>query len=65
MTLQLVCRQVHSSMARAIQPCHTGDDGDALWMVSTAEVELPQWSLTGLGVVASEVVWDAVLSAHP
>ena len=58
-------RQVHSSMARAIQPFHTRDDGDALWMVSTGEVELPQWSLTGLGVVASEVVWDAVLVAHP
>ena len=54
-------RQVHSSMARAIQPFHTRDDGDALWMVSTGEVEVPQWSTTGLGVVASEVVWDAVL----
>ncbi|MDE0421299.1 MAG: P1 family peptidase [Gammaproteobacteria bacterium] len=58
-------RQVHSSMARAIQPFHTRDDGDALWMVSTGEVEVPQWSTTGLGVVASEVVWDAVLAAHP
>ncbi|MDE0660162.1 MAG: P1 family peptidase [Gammaproteobacteria bacterium] len=58
-------RQVHSSMARAIQPFHTRDDGDALWMVSTGEVEVPQWSTTGLGVVASEVVWDAVLVAHP
>ena len=58
-------RQVHSSMARAIQPFHTRDDGDALWMVSTGEVERPEWSLTGIGVVASEVVWDAVLAAHP
>ncbi len=58
-------RQVHSSMARAIQPFHTRDDGDALWMVSTGEVEQPRWSLTALGVVASEVVWDAVLAAHP
>ena len=58
-------RQVHSSMARAIQPFHTRDDGDALWMVSTREVDLSQWSLTALGVAASEVVWDAVLSAHP
>ena len=58
-------RQVHSSMARAIQPFHTRDDGDALWMVSTGEVEVAPWSLTALGVVASEVVWDAVLAAHP
>ncbi len=58
-------RQVHSSMARAIQPFHTSTDGDALWMVSTGEVDLAQWSVTALGVVASEVVWDAVLAAHP
>ena len=58
-------RQVHGSMARAIQPFHARDDGDALWMVSTGEVERPEWSLTGIGVVASEVVWDAVLVAHP
>ena len=58
-------RQVHSSTARAIQPFHTRDDGDALWMVSTGEVERPEWSLAGIGVVASEVVWVAVLAAHP
>ena len=58
-------RQVHSSMARAIQPFHTRDDGDVLWTVSTAEVAVPEWSLTALGVAASEVVWDAVLEARP
>ena len=58
-------RQVHSSMARAIQPFHTRDDGDVLWTVSTAEVDVQEWSLTALGVAASEVVWDAVLEAHP
>lgn len=58
-------RQVHSSMARAIQPFHTRDDGDILWTVSTAEVDVPQWSITALGVLASEVAWDAVLEAHP
>ena len=63
--LEQLARQVHSSMARAIQPFHTRDDGDVLWMVSTAEVDVPEWSLTALGVVASEVVWDAVLEAHP
>ena len=63
--LEQLGRQVHSSMARAIQPFHTRDDGDVLWMVSTAEVEVPEWSLTALGVAASEVVWDAVLEARP
>ena len=52
-------------MARAIQPFHTRDDGDVLWMVSTGEVDVPEWSLTALGVAASEVVWDAVLEAYP
>ena len=63
--LEQLGRQVHSSMARAIQPFHTRDDGDVLWMVSTAEVDVPEWSLTALGVAASEVVWDAVLEARP
>lgn len=58
-------RQLHASMARAIHPFHTRDDGDALWMVSTAEVELPQWSVARLGIAASEVLWDAVLAARP
>ena len=63
--LEQLGRQVHSSMARAIQPFHTRDDGDVLWTISTAEVDVEAWSLTALGVTASEVVWDAVLSAHP
>jgi len=58
-------RQVHSSMARAIQPFHTSADGDILWTISTGEVDNAKWSTTMLGVVASEVVWDAVLAAHP
>ncbi|MCY4095467.1 MAG: P1 family peptidase [Gammaproteobacteria bacterium] len=58
-------RQVHSSMARAIQPFHTRTDGDVLWFVSTGAVELTDISLTDFGIMASEVVWDAVLAAHP
>lgn len=58
-------RQVHSSMARAIQPIHAPTDGDVLWMVSTREEELTSMSLTNLGILASSVVWDAVLTAHP
>ena len=46
--LKQLGRQVHSSMARAIQPFHTPDDGDALWMVSTGEVEVAPWSVTAL-----------------
>ena len=60
--LTQLARQVHSSMARAIQPFHTRSDGDALLEVSTREVNPAQWSLSALGVAASEVVWDAVLA---
>lgn len=55
-------RQVHSSMARAIQPFHTGYDGDTLFTVTTAEVENPDLPTPALGVIAAEVAWDAVLS---
>jgi L-aminopeptidase/D-esterase-like protein len=55
-------RQVHASMARAIQPFHALEDGDVLYAVSTGKVESdPLLDTTALGVVASEVAWDAVL----
>jgi L-aminopeptidase/D-esterase-like protein len=61
--LQTLGRQVHASMARAIQPLHALEDGDVLFAVSTGAVESdPLLDTTALGVVASEVAWDAVLS---
>lgn len=61
--LQTLGRQVHASMARAIQPFHALEDGDVLFAVSTGAVESdPLLDTTALGVVASEVAWDAVLS---
>ncbi len=54
-------RQVHSSLARAIQPFHTGYDGDTLFAVTTAEVENKALTTPSLGVLASELAWDAVL----
>jgi L-aminopeptidase/D-esterase-like protein len=56
-------RQVHSAMARAIQPFHCLDDGDVLYTVTTGEVENPKLRGTALGVLASELAWDAVLSS--
>ena len=55
--------QVHTSMARAIQPFHALVDGDVLYTVSTADVENPELASTSLGVLASELAWDAVLAA--
>jgi 6-aminohexanoate-oligomer endohydrolase len=61
--LTQVGRQVHSSMARAIQPFATMDDGDVLYAVTTDEVEYI--GATSLGLIASEVAWDAILSIYP
>ena len=55
--------QVHTSMARAIQPFHALVDGDVLFTVSTGEVENTDLTSTSLGVFASELAWDAVLAA--
>jgi L-aminopeptidase/D-esterase-like protein len=60
--LTQLARQVHNSLARAIQPFHTGFDGDALFAVTTGEVENSKLTNVALGVVASELAWDAVLS---
>ena len=60
--LRRLGRSVHSSLARAIQPFHTADDGDVLFAVTTGGVEA-SLSLTALSVLAGELAWDAVLRA--
>ncbi|MEO8538607.1 MAG: P1 family peptidase [bacterium] len=57
-------RQVHTSMSRAIDPFQTSTDGDTLFAVTSNQVEIagPQVTPDLLGMVASEVAWDAVLS---
>ena len=62
--LQRLAVQVHTSMARAIQPFHTTRDGDVLFAATTGEVD-NDLSVEDLGVIASEVAWDAVLSSVP
>ncbi len=62
-TLRQMARQVHTSMARAIQPFQTVTDGDVLFAVTTNEVENALLDGMALGVVASELAWDAVLSS--
>lgn len=60
--LRQLGRHVHASMARAIHPFHALEDGDVLYAVSTNEVDGDAIALTPLGVVASELAWDAVLA---
>jgi len=66
--LQRIAVQVHTSMARGIQPFATELDGDVLYAVSTGEVDAgPGDGLVSaeIGTVASELMWDAILAAVP
>lgn len=66
--LKRLAAQVHTSMGRGIQPFATEFDGDVLYAVSTSEldesigVSIPSMEL---GIVASELMWDAILSTTP
>jgi 6-aminohexanoate-oligomer endohydrolase len=60
--LRQLARQVHASMARAIQPFHTPRDGDVLFAAATARgAAVP--SPESLAEYVSERAWDAVLVA--
>jgi 6-aminohexanoate-oligomer endohydrolase len=61
--LRQLARQVHTSMARAIHPFHALTDGDVLFAATTNEVENGDLDSLTLGVLASELAWDAVLAA--
>ncbi|MEU7749627.1 P1 family peptidase [Nonomuraea sp. NPDC049158] len=61
--LTQLSRQVHGSMHRGIQPFHTQNDGDVLFALTTDEVDLGGLKPPGLGALASEVAWDAILSS--
>jgi L-aminopeptidase/D-esterase-like protein len=63
--LQRLAIQVHTSMARAIQPFQTRGDGDVLFAVTTAEIENPAFGAADLSTVAGELAWDAVLASLP
>jgi hypothetical protein len=52
-------------MARAIQPFASVSDGDTLYAVTTGEIDNPKLSSINLGLLASEVAWDAVLASVP
>jgi L-aminopeptidase/D-esterase-like protein len=63
--LERLAIQVHTSMARAIQPLATEQDGDVLYAATTDEVDNADLGVTDLGVIAAEVAWDAILSSVP
>jgi len=55
-----VAMMAHDGLARAINPVHTMNDGDAVFCMSTGEV---QCNLTALGTMAAEVTARAILNA--
>ena len=63
--LSQLARQVHTSMARAIQPFHTLKDGDVLYAVTTDQVgragDAQGWQR--VAELADGCAWDAVLSS--
>jgi L-aminopeptidase/D-esterase-like protein len=70
--LQRLAVQVHTSMARAIQPFSTQFDGDVLFSASTQEVHgnpklnsQPGGLSPTLGAIAAETMWDAILASVP
>jgi L-aminopeptidase/D-esterase-like protein len=63
--LQRLAIQVHTSMARAIEPFHTQNDGDVLFAVSTSEVENPALTGMDLATIVADLAWDAVLNSIP
>jgi L-aminopeptidase/D-esterase-like protein len=62
--LTSIGRQVHASMARAVQPFHTRWDGDVNYMVSTQQVVNDGLDEVTLGELASDAMWDAVLTSY-
>ncbi len=65
--LQRMAIEVHTSMARAIQPFSTADDGDTLFVATTEEVGPTAGGVTrrALNLIASDMMWDAILSSVP
>jgi L-aminopeptidase/D-esterase-like protein len=60
--LRSLARQVNAAMGRVIQPLAAFDDGDVTYAVTTNEVSNSNVGVTALGVIASELAWDATLS---
>jgi L-aminopeptidase/D-esterase-like protein len=63
--LRRLAIQVHTSMARAIQPFSTFDDGDTLFAASTDDVSPSALGLLDLDTLAGETMWDAILASVP
>jgi L-aminopeptidase/D-esterase-like protein len=62
--LRQLAKEVHTSMARALHPFHTGGDGDVLFALTTATQDDPRLNAYSLAAIASDLAWDAVLASY-
>jgi len=60
--LRQLARQVHSAMARVIQPFHTINDGDVMFALSVGD-DVPRLNVMAIGEMAAELACTAVRSA--
>ncbi|HUB49417.1 MAG TPA: P1 family peptidase [Acetobacteraceae bacterium] len=63
--LRRLAIQVHTSMARAIQPFSTFNDGDTLFAATTDDVPVSSIGSLNLDTMAGEIMWDAILASVP
>jgi L-aminopeptidase/D-esterase-like protein len=63
--LERLAIQVHTSMARAIQPFSTFADGDTLFAATTDQAPASALSAIDLDTMAGEIMWDAILKSAP
>ncbi len=61
-SLQRLAVQVHTSMARAIQPFSTENDGDTLYAASTQEIDSNEFNPVTLTTIASVTGLNSLLS---
>ncbi len=63
--LERLAIQVHTSMAREIQPFSTFADGDTLFAATTDQAPASALSEIDLDTMAGEIMWDAILASVP
>lgn len=62
--LKRLAIMVHTAMGRVIEPFHTPNDGDTLFVVSTDTFDMPAgFSTVQMGAIASRVMQNAVISS--
>ena len=58
-----LAQNAHDAYARAIRPCHTPFDGDAIFALSTRPGTIEPFALAALSALAEEVLAQAIVRA--